>query len=103
MYPTRTRRTGLAIAMSTDMLLEDGTATAVGTRDDVLPQAGDHVPVIAVGRNVGFPGFIDAHAREKERTARGGGSSRPWERVGTPRHKRPTGGLAMVVPVAIDR
>ena len=44
------------------LLIADGTVAAVGTRDDVLAQAGDQVPVIDIGQNVAYPGFIDAHA-----------------------------------------
>ena len=44
------------------LLIEDGTVTAVGTRDEVLALAGDEVPVIDLGQNVAYPGFIDAHA-----------------------------------------
>ncbi|MEA2677852.1 MAG: hypothetical protein QOJ81_1993, partial [Chloroflexota bacterium] len=44
------------------MLIEDGTVTAVGTRDEVLALAGIGVPVIDIGQNVAYPGFIDAHA-----------------------------------------
>ena len=44
------------------LLIEDGTVTAVGTRDDVLALAGDRVPVIDIGTNVAYPGFVDAHA-----------------------------------------
>jgi hypothetical protein len=44
------------------MFIEDGTVTAVGTRDEVLALAGDHVPVMDIGSNVAYPGFIDAHA-----------------------------------------
>ena len=44
------------------LLIEDGTVTAVGTRDEVLARAGDEVPVIDIGQNVAYPGFIDAHA-----------------------------------------
>ena len=35
---------------------------AVGTRDEVLALAGDPTPVIDIGENVAYPGFIDAHA-----------------------------------------
>ena len=35
---------------------------AVGTRDEVLALAGDDVPVMDIGQNVAYPGFIDAHA-----------------------------------------
>ncbi len=35
---------------------------AVGTRDEVLALAEDTTPVIDIGQNVAYPGFIDAHA-----------------------------------------
>ena len=44
------------------LLIEDGTVTAVGSRDEVLALAGDQVPVMDIGQNVAYPGFIDAHA-----------------------------------------
>ena len=44
------------------LLIEDGTVAAVGTRDEVVALAGDQVPVIDLGQNVAYPGFIDAHA-----------------------------------------
>ena len=44
------------------LLIEDGTVAAVGTRDEVLALAGDQVPVMDIGENVAYPGFIDAHA-----------------------------------------
>jgi predicted amidohydrolase YtcJ len=44
------------------LFIEDGTLVAVGTRDEVLARADDHVPVIDIGENVAYPGFIDAHA-----------------------------------------
>jgi predicted amidohydrolase YtcJ len=44
------------------MLIERGTVTAVGTRSEVLAAAGDGVPVVDIGANVAYPGFIDAHA-----------------------------------------
>lgn len=44
------------------VFIEDGTVAAVGTRDEVLALAGDQVPIIDIGRNVAYPGFIDAHA-----------------------------------------
>ena len=44
------------------VFIEDGTVAAVGTRDEVLALAGDAVPVIDIGQNVAYPGFIDAHA-----------------------------------------
>jgi predicted amidohydrolase YtcJ len=36
--------------------------TAVGTRDEVLARAGEDVPLMDIGSNVAYPGFIDAHA-----------------------------------------
>ena len=44
------------------MLIEDGTVAAVGNRDEVLALAGEHVPVMDIGRDVAYPEFIDAHA-----------------------------------------
>jgi len=44
------------------LLIQDGTVTALGTRDDVLARVGDRVPVVDIGENVAYPGFIDAHA-----------------------------------------
>jgi predicted amidohydrolase YtcJ len=44
------------------LLIEDGVVTAMGTRDEVLAAAGDQVPVMDIGRNVAYPGFIDAHS-----------------------------------------
>src|SRR5262245_28319553 len=44
------------------LLVDDGTVTAVGTRDKVLAAAADSVPVVDIGENVAYPGFIDAHA-----------------------------------------
>ena len=44
------------------LFIEDGTVAAVGTRDEVLALAGDQVPVMDIGTNVAYPGFIDAHA-----------------------------------------
>ena len=44
------------------LLIEDGTVTAVGARDEVLELAGDEVPVVDLGEDVAYPGFIDAHA-----------------------------------------
>ncbi len=44
------------------LLIEDGLVAAVGTRDDVLALAGDDVPVVDIGSNVAYPGFIDAHS-----------------------------------------
>jgi predicted amidohydrolase YtcJ len=44
------------------ILIEDGTVTAIGSREQVLAAAGDDVPVLDLGENVAYPGFIDAHA-----------------------------------------
>jgi len=44
------------------LFIEDGTVAAVGTLDEVLVEAGEDVPVIDLGDNVAYPGFIDAHA-----------------------------------------
>ena len=44
------------------MFIENGTVTAVGTRDEVLVLAGDQAPVLDIGSSVAYPGFIDAHA-----------------------------------------
>lgn len=44
------------------LLIENRTVAAVGTRDEVLALAADRVPVIDIGENVAYPGFIDAHA-----------------------------------------
>ena len=44
------------------IFIEDGLVAAMGTRDEVLAVAGDEVPVIDLGENVAYPGFIDAHA-----------------------------------------
>ena len=44
------------------VLIEGGTVTAVGTRNEVLAYSDDLVPVIDIGANVAYPGFIDAHA-----------------------------------------
>jgi hypothetical protein len=44
------------------LLIEDGTVVAVGSRKTVAALAGDGVPVIDIGDNVAYPGFIDAHA-----------------------------------------
>jgi predicted amidohydrolase YtcJ len=44
------------------LLIEDGRVTAVGPRDEVLALARDQVPVLDIGPNVAYPGFIDAHA-----------------------------------------
>ena len=44
------------------LLIEDGVVTAVGSRDDVMAAACDEVPIVDIGQNVAYPGFIDAHA-----------------------------------------
>ena len=49
-------------AVAEAVFIEDGTLTAVGSRDDVLALAGDDVAIIDIGGNVAYPGFIDAHA-----------------------------------------
>ena len=49
-------------AIAEALLIEAGVVTRVGTREDVLAQAGDGVPVIELGSHVAYPGFIDAHA-----------------------------------------
>ncbi len=49
-------------AVAEALLIEDGNVTALGTRDEMLALAGENVPVIDIGQNVAYPGFIDAHA-----------------------------------------
>ena len=49
-------------AIAEALLIEDGVVTAVGSRDAVLALAGDEVPIIDIGQNMAYPGFIDAHA-----------------------------------------
>ncbi len=44
------------------LLIKDGIVTAIGTRDEVLGVAGGEVPVVDIGGNVAYPGFVDAHA-----------------------------------------
>lgn len=44
------------------ILIEDGLVTCTGTRDEVLSAAGEEVPVVDIGDNVAYPGFIDAHS-----------------------------------------
>ena len=44
------------------LLIEAGVVTCVGTREEVLAVVGDEVPVVDIGTNVAYPGFIDAHA-----------------------------------------
>jgi hypothetical protein len=49
-------------AVAEALLIENGTVTAIGTRDEVLGLAGEDVPVVDIGQNVAYPGFIDVHA-----------------------------------------
>ncbi len=49
-------------AVAEALLIEAGLVTCVGTRDEVLAVAGEDVPVVDIGSNVAYPGFIDAHA-----------------------------------------
>jgi hypothetical protein len=44
------------------LLIEDGLVSAIGAREDVLALAGADVPIVDIGQNVAYPGFIDAHA-----------------------------------------
>jgi predicted amidohydrolase YtcJ len=44
------------------MLIEAGAVAAIGARAEVLARACDGVAVVALGDNVAYPGFIDAHA-----------------------------------------
>jgi predicted amidohydrolase YtcJ len=44
------------------LFIDDGSVAAIGARDEVLAVASDQVPVMDIGRNVAYPGFIDAHA-----------------------------------------
>lgn len=44
------------------LLIDGGVVTCVGTRDEVLELAGEEVPVVDIGSNVAYPGFIDAHS-----------------------------------------
>lgn len=44
------------------LLIEAGLVTCIGTRDVVLALAGEEVPVVDIGSNVAYPGFIDAHS-----------------------------------------
>ena len=44
------------------LFIADGVVRAVGEREEVLSAAGADVPVIDIGTNVAYPGFIDAHA-----------------------------------------
>jgi predicted amidohydrolase YtcJ len=49
-------------AVAEALLIEDGIVTAVGTRDEVMAIAGGQIPVVDIGENVAYPGFVDAHA-----------------------------------------
>ncbi len=49
-------------AVADALLIDHGTVTAVGTQDEVLAAAGDGTPVLELGSNVAYPGFVDAHA-----------------------------------------
>jgi predicted amidohydrolase YtcJ len=48
-------------AVAEAMLIEDGIVAAIGARDVVTAVAGG-VPVVDIGENVAYPGFIDTHA-----------------------------------------
>jgi len=48
--------------MADALLIQGGLVTCVGTRDEVMAVAGEEVPVVDIGSNVAYPGFIDAHA-----------------------------------------
>ena len=44
------------------LFIEGGLVACIGTRDEVLAMAGEEIPVVDIGENVAYPGFIDAHA-----------------------------------------
>ena len=44
------------------LLIEEGRVACVGSGDDVLARAGQEMPIVDIGQNVAYPGFIDAHA-----------------------------------------
>jgi predicted amidohydrolase YtcJ len=44
------------------IFIDNGVVRAVGEREQVLAAAGADVPVLDIGTNVAYPGFIDAHA-----------------------------------------
>jgi predicted amidohydrolase YtcJ len=44
------------------LLIQGGLVTCVGTRDQAVERADEEVPVVDIGSNVAYPGFIDAHA-----------------------------------------
>jgi predicted amidohydrolase YtcJ len=48
-------------AIAEALLIEDGLVTAVGSRQEIEALADDRTPVIDLGSNVAYPGFIDAH------------------------------------------
>jgi predicted amidohydrolase YtcJ len=49
-------------AVAEALLIEDGTVAAVGTRAEIVALAAAGTPVIDIGQNVAYPGFIDPHA-----------------------------------------
>lgn len=52
------------------LLVEGGTVAAIGTREEVLARTGEEVPIIDIGQNVAYPGFISAHAPPLDRRPR---------------------------------
>lgn len=44
------------------LLIEAGLVTCVGALDEVMAVASEGVPIVDIGSNVAYPGFIDAHA-----------------------------------------
>ena len=44
------------------MLVEDGVISALGSKKEVLEQAGKQAQVVELGNNVLMPAFIDAHS-----------------------------------------
>ena len=44
------------------VLIEGGIVSAIGSADEVLALAADSIPVMDIGANVAYPGFVDAHA-----------------------------------------
>ena len=49
-------------AVAEALLIEDGLVSAIGTRVEIEALADDTTPIIDIGLNVAYPGFIDAHA-----------------------------------------
>ena len=49
-------------AIAEALRIDAGVVTKVGTRDEVVADGDAGMPVIDIGRNVAYPGFIDAHA-----------------------------------------